>query len=353
MGTLVRVKGIRRWRHPKTGIWYCYHRKSGTPIRAEFGSPTFFAELAAIEKRQESKTAKPGTLGLAIDAYHRTPAWAALRPKTRVSYERAIAILEPLRDMPLISLNRSTIIRLRDEKIFPRHGRWMANYVVTFLGILLPFCRDYDFIKDNPLAERVKKIRKPQGTPVQNRPWTEDECRIVLEKAPPHLRVPIALAMCAGLRKADVLTVTKAAIVGGMITVTTAKREKEISAPVHPLLADAIKTLPASDAVQIAVNSYGQPWSETGFNSSWSKFRNSLQWQGLVGKGLTIHGLRHTLGTRLKEAGADDGMIADILGNTIPRHYSSGAKLSQKAKGLVVNLSLDGNKSRPKVSTPD
>jgi hypothetical protein len=36
----------------------------------------------------------------------------------------------------------------------------MANYVVTFLGILLPFCRDYDFIKDNPLAERVKKIRK-------------------------------------------------------------------------------------------------------------------------------------------------------------------------------------------------
>lgn len=353
MGTLVRVKGIRRWRHPRTGIWYCYHRKSGTPIHGEFGSPAFFAELAAIEKSQQAKTARPGTLGLAIDAYHRTPAWAALRPKTRVSYERAIAILEPLRDMPLIALNRSTIIRLRDEKIFPRHGRWMANYVVTFLGILLPFCRDYDFIKDNPLAERVKKLRKPRDGLVQNRPWTEEECRIVLEKAPPHIRVPIALAMCAGLRKADVLTVTKAAIASGMITVTTAKREKEISAPIHPLLADAIKALPASDAVQIAVNSYGQPWSETGFNSSWSKFRNSLRSQGLVGPGLTIHGLRHTLATRLKEAGADVGMIADILGNTIPRHYSSGAKLSQKAKGIVVNLKLDGNKSRPKVSTPD
>jgi hypothetical protein len=103
MGTLVRVKGIRRWRHPRTGIWYCYHRKSATPIQAEFGSPAFFAELAAIEKSQQVKTARPGTLGLAIDAYHRTPAWAALRPKTRVSYERAIAILEPLRDMPLIS----------------------------------------------------------------------------------------------------------------------------------------------------------------------------------------------------------------------------------------------------------
>ena len=157
MGTVVRVKGIRRWQHPKTGIWYCYHRKSRTPIHAEFGSSAFFAELATIEKSQQAKTARPGTLGLAIDAYHRTPAWAALRPETQVSYERAIAILEPLRDMPLIALNRATIIRLRDEKIFPRHGRWMANYVVTFLGILLPFCRDYDFIKDNPLAERVKK----------------------------------------------------------------------------------------------------------------------------------------------------------------------------------------------------
>jgi hypothetical protein len=59
------------------------------------------------------------------------------------------------------------------------------------------------------------------------------------------------------------------------------------------------------------------------------------------------------LGTRLKEVGADDGMIADILGNTIPRHYSSGAKLSQKAKGIVFNLNLDGNKTRPKVSAPD
>ena len=163
MGTIVRVKGIRRWRHPRTGIWYCYHRKSATPIQAEFGSPAFFAELAAIEKSQQTKIARPGTLGLAIDAYHGTPAWAALRPKTRVSYERAIAILEPLRDMPLIALNCSTIIRLRDEKIFPRHGRWMANYVVTFLGILLPFCRDYDFIKDNPLAERVKKIPQAEG----------------------------------------------------------------------------------------------------------------------------------------------------------------------------------------------
>ena len=45
MGTVVRVKGIKRYRHPETGRWYCYHRKSGTPISAEFGSAEFFADL--------------------------------------------------------------------------------------------------------------------------------------------------------------------------------------------------------------------------------------------------------------------------------------------------------------------
>jgi len=149
-----------------------------------------------------------------------------------------------------------------------------------------------------------------------------------LETAPPHLRVPIALAICAGLRKADVSTVTRAAI------------------------ADAMRALPASDAVQIAVNSHGQPWSESGLTSSWSTFRNSLCRQGLIGPGRIIHGLRQTLGTRLKEAGADDGMIADVLGNTIPRHSSGGAKLSQKAKGLVVDLDLDGKKRAQKRLRP-
>jgi site-specific recombinase XerD len=47
-----------------------------------------------------------------------------------------------------------------------------------------------------------------------------------------------------------------------------------------------------------------------------------------------MHGLRHTLGTRLREAGADDRTIADILGQksvSMGRFYSENAALPARS----------------------
>ena len=130
-----------------------------------------------------------------------------------------------------------------------------------------------------------------------------------MERAPPQLRVPIALAMCTGFRKADVLTATKAAVRDGMISVTTSKRQVPVAVPIHPLLAEAIAAAPESDAVQLSVTSKGRPWTESGFNSTFGKFIGRLEAEGLVEPGLTMHGLRHTLGTRLREVTADLDLI--------------------------------------------
>jgi integrase len=85
-----------------------------------------------------------------------------------------------------------------------------------------------------------------------------------------------------------------------------------IAVPLHPFLVDALTHRPESDAVQIAVNSYHQPWTERGFNASWRTFKGGLEAEELFEPGLTPHGLRHTLGTRLREAGADDRTIAAL-----------------------------------------
>lgn len=66
-----------------------------------------------------------------------------------------------------------------------------------------------------------------------------------------------------------------------------------------------------------------------------------LEAEGLIEAGLTPHGLRHTLGTRLREAGADDRTIADILGQksvSMARHYSENAALPAHAGALVRGL---------------
>jgi integrase len=248
--------------------------------------------------------------------------------------------LKPIEAMPLVQISRSFVLDLR-TKIFARRGRWMGNYCVTVLRIILGFAVDRGWLEVNALAERVKKIRKAANEGDMNRPWTEAECKIVLERAPAALKLALALAMCAGLRKSDFLTVTRSAVNDGTIAVRTSKRGTKVAVPLHPILSDALAHRPESNAVQIAVNSYGEPWTEGGFNASWRTFKKRLEAEGLIEVGLTPHGLRHTLGTRLREAGADDRTIADILGQksvSMARHYSEHAALPAHAGALVLGL---------------
>lgn len=69
-----------------------------------------------------------------------------------------------------------------------------------------------------------------------NRPWTAEQRRIMLERAPRQLALPIALAKFSGLRKADVPSVTLGAIQNGEITVRTSKRAHPIRARIHPVV---------------------------------------------------------------------------------------------------------------------
>lgn len=101
----------------------------------------------------------------------------------------------------------------------------------------------------------------------------------------------------------------------------------------------------ASDSDVLCVSSRGDPWTPMGWNTSWGKFRRSLEAEGVIGRGLTCHGLQHTLRTRLREAGEDDRTIADILGlrsTAMARHYSENAALPDTAKALVTGLNLTG-----------
>jgi hypothetical protein len=48
-GTVIRIKGLKRYRHAKTGIVYTYHRATGKRLKAEFGTAEFISELAALD----------------------------------------------------------------------------------------------------------------------------------------------------------------------------------------------------------------------------------------------------------------------------------------------------------------
>ena len=124
-------------------------------------------------------------------------------------------LLQPLNDMPLIELIPQFIAQLRD-RMAEKHRRRLANYVMAVVSVACEHGKEQGILKDNPVRG-VKRLKRPRGAPQANRPWTEAERRIVLTHAPVQVRMPVALAMFTGLRKGDVLALTKSAIRDGQI----------------------------------------------------------------------------------------------------------------------------------------
>jgi integrase len=63
-----------------------------------------------------------------------------------------------------------------------------------------------------------------------------------------------------------------------------------------------------------------------------------LEAKGRVGVGLTVHGLRHSVATRLREAGFDKQTIADFLGQEttgMVGYYSRDADLKGTMRKVV------------------
>jgi integrase len=80
-----------------------------------------------------------------------------------------------------------------------------------------------------------------------------------------------------------------------------------------------------------------------------------LEKAGSIGPGLTLYGLRHTVAVTLRELGYDERTIADALGKKtieLARHYSEGADLKPKMRGVVASFNAELNRRRTKTVKP-
>jgi integrase len=97
------------------------------------------------------------------------------------------------------------------------------------------------------------------------------------------------------------LRLNKDAYDGKTLKMHTRKTGQLVVWPVPATLKTILDEAPPSDATTLAVSSRGQSWTEDGFRTSWRKLRLRLEAAGNVQPGLTIHGLRHTVATILRE----------------------------------------------------
>ncbi len=341
--TAVRVRGVKRYR--SKGRWYYYHRPTGTRLNSEFGTGEFFAELAALERKVKREKAAPGTLGMLLASYRFSPTFEDLAESTKRGYLDMMNILKPLHEMPLVELTAPFIAGLRD-KLASQRGRRTANFVMAVVSVACEYGKERGLIAQNPV-KGIKRVRRERGQPKANRPWTREECRVALEHLPGQLVLPVALAMYTGLRQGDVLTLRKNALRDRQIWRVTGKTGQEVSLPVHPGLAVIIAAAPVHDAITLVATSNGTPWTSSGFKCSFKKAMKRLADDRKVGPDLTFHGLRHTVGTLLIEAGVELDIVRRWLGQktlAMAIHYSEGADTSKQMSGAVMKFDPLGSR---------
>lgn len=244
--------------------------------------------------------------------YRASPSFLDLAPRTRADYQRCLDYLQPIADTPLDRFDRALVVRIRD-KTAVKHGRRFANYVKAVTSILFAWGAERGYVKLNP-AEKVKNIRRQKGAPEANRPWADEERHAVLDDAPAHMRPAIALMMFTGLGPKDALRLPRSFFREGEIATRRSKTGEPVFWRAPQALREILDAAPKHDAVTLCANSYGRPWTESGFRSSWEHVRKGFEKAGRIGPGLTLYGLRRTVAVILRECGCDERSIADALG---------------------------------------
>lgn len=354
--TFVKVKGFQIFKD-RHGKARCYHRPSGEVINLDLhpiGSLSFFAECERIRALgQKAIAAKPGTLGLLIERYRAHASFQDLAKRTRADYQ---ACFDYLKDIDGTLLNRFTpplIVKIRD-KAGESRGRRFGTYVKTTLSLLFSFGVERGYLDKNP-AFRIKGIKKPKDAPQANRPWSDAERDVVPAALPAHMRLPTALMMYCGIDPGDAMKLPRTAIKDGCIDTKRGKTKEPVWLPLPQPVLDALAIAPKHDAITLCANSFGKPWTTTGFASSWFPIRKKLEASTTIAPGLTFKGLRHTVATILAEMGYDERTIADMLGQKtieMARHYSRRADRTQKLTAVITKFDAELNRRRTKVVKP-
>lgn len=352
-----KYKGWQIFRDKKPPFeWRAYHRKSREKIDCTKFEPytlAFDVEVHRINELHKITEAKPGTLGMLIKKYRASPKFQKRAARTQSDYQKVFDWLRPIEDTGLERFSRSFVAKIRDKAELQRGFRF-ANYVRSVLSIIFNWGLEYDYVKENPV-EAVSLAERPKTLRDANRPWTDAERETVLGALPVQMSLPIGLMMFYGLDPQDALALPKTAVASAGIDTRRQKTGQPVYLPIFEPVADALAKAPKHDAITLCANSRGKPWTYNGFSTNWDKLKKKLEKEGLVQPGLTLKGLRHTVGTILAEMGKDNGTIALVLGHAteaMAKHYSRRADRTRQTTAAVADFEAELNKRKTKVVKP-
>lgn len=342
----MKLKGLNI-RQNSAGVWYASYRSTGAllgkadsreALDALMEEPPFLQAYVLAQTSKRRIIYPAGTFGALVDWYQTRPEWTGLADRTRADYQKALNFLEPAYGYSTDEIELADVAELRDQAASEHHAKFSDTVIAVMSAVFRTAC-DAGKMKSNPAlgAKRLYKADKDA-----NRAWKPAEWETVLRLAPAHLRALLAIARWAGLRGQDLAVITWAAYrddpeMGKALVFVPLKNGQsvgEVTVGVLPQLRAVLDAM--SDGVlpsaPICRNSLGMIYpSPNALRKVWQDFKASKAFKAALpaGSDLTLHGLRVTMASELRDNGFSNRAIADALGDlseSMGQRYSRGAE---------------------------
>lgn len=327
------------------GKYYVYHRASGDVILKGFvgGKQDLLKRLAEPDmlgaynarRKRPAKSYPEKTLGWLVAWFtdpDQCPEFAALGEVSREEYADRLQYLEPEFDCPLGLIDQASLYDVRDRCV---REKWpaFADKMTTALSSMFTAATKRGKMRSNP-AIGIDRVSKPD--PNANREWRPEEWPAVWARAPLKFRIVFMLARHIGYRGQSIVRTQWSSYQRDpqykkCFRSTHKKNDEQHWVPASIDLQDFLNGL-ARTSTFIATRHNGLPWrDEEQLQKQVSNFLTGLARKGVVGAGLTLHGLRVTYAAGLKRDAhkrkrpVDNAAVAAALGDRDERmgaHYT-------------------------------
>lgn len=326
-----------RDRHGNARIYYRVEGRPMVRLRAQPGTPEFFAEYQrAKEFTDAAETAKPvlqttaisTSLRWLVEQYYKSAWFKTLALSTQRARrgildsicESKVQTPSGIRQrgaLPFAQMKARHVRAIRDEKIDLPEA---ANGRLKALGQVFAYALEQDFVEVDPTAAVDFLASASEGFHT----WTIDEVNAYRTCHPIGTKAYLALALLlfTGVRRSDVVKLGRQMERDGVLHFTETKgstsralsrkskrpRAKARVLPILPELREAIEASPSGQMVYL-VTAFNKPFTAAGFGN---RFRDWCDEAGL--NHCSAHGLRKAGATIAADNGATVHQLMSIFG---------------------------------------
>jgi integrase len=242
-------------------------------------------------------------------------------------------LLTPILAFPIADIRRRHINAIRDTLADKPRTRELFGRVCS---ILFNFAiRELDVDMSNPA--RLMSSDHETSSYV---PWSDTERALFEASSPPaHVMTAYMVALHTGPRRGDIVGLRRSDDLGHALAIGGRKTRNPITVLIHPALRAYLDALPAT--LTIIADADGRPVAPGRLSKD---LRRHLDAIGLPH--LHLHGLRHTAGKMLAEAGCSAHEIAAVLGHEslqMVQRYTKRADQERMASAAVLKLQRHKN----------